>query len=453
MKLFSRLVYRIFKRKSNRYYKEQDRLFFASKSSIEKYQLKKLQKILPYVYNNNSFYRNLWDQNNVNVNIKSLKDLESFPLVTKEILRKGYKDKLLISIPYINKKNHVDKTTGSSGEPFLVTKDAECYDRHYANFRYAMKSYGLNFGDRHARLWRGKLKSGFLDKIKSKIIGKINICIYDPEHPNESALNGDRIIEIIKTIEKNKPLFLDGFVSALSIISNYMVENSIKLSYTPKFIVTGAEPLFDRDRDMIERAFNCKVVNRYGGTEFGLLGQECSSQSNSNHYLHVQSYKTYVEIIKTSKSLSEGEIVVTDLFNKAMPLIRYKSGDYGDINTDYQCACGSNTPVFTSISGRENDILKLKDGAYISSHLWHNIMKNYTWIKKYQITEKNTNNFKILFEIDRNLYSENEYKTLQKKINKILLNPKEIIWELDSKIKPGIGGKYRQCISLLKDSR
>ncbi len=123
-----------------------------------------------------------------------------------------------------------------------------------------------------------------------------------------------------------------------------------------------------------------------------------------------------IEFIKDGKNVDfgkEGEIIVTGLYNYAMPLIRYKLGDVG-IPTDEVCSCGRNWPLIKSIEGRADDYLILPSGRIISPRNI-NVIENIPGIKEYKIIQERKNLFNVLIIPDKN-YSLQTEKEVEEQI-------------------------------------
>lgn len=444
-KLLYFLPYIIFKPKVFFYLFKINNFKYLDRTEVEKHQLNRIKKIIDFAYKNNRFYQAHWQLAGVTLEINDLKDLKKFPIISKDLLREAQAKNYLTSKPFQKKRLHSDFTTGSTGQPFNVLKDLRCYNIHFAEYLSAKKYYDYELGDREIRLWRGSLSESITQKIKFLLTGKKTICIYDPMDPINSRLTEGRIDEIIDELILLKPKYIDAFVSALVLISHRLEKRKIQLTNL-KAIVTGAETLDVFDRKKIETAFGVRIFNRYGGTEFGLIGHECELQTKTDHYLHLSEFTTYFELDDQTN-----ELIITDLFNYAMPLIRYKTGDIAIFAKTF-CKCGISSAMISEIQGRANDLIVLSDKSYVSSHIWHNYFKKYNWIKKYQIIQDKIDLFTIRLDVELNCIPDDELQEIKLKVEKALMvKPKSVRWEIGlNSVKPGIGGKHQQCISNLK---
>lgn len=420
---------------------------WLSKKEIEQYQIMKLRELIEYSYHNVPFYQKLWDKNSVNREINTLEDLKKFPVVDKNMLQEAIKNGE-ISKEYVNKLKTAEivwqSTTGSSGKPFKFPVDINSENHKNGLRRRLYKWYGIDYGTKWAKFWRGSYKKNFKEKFKEYITGQYRFCIYDPKYPKETELNDDRIKFFIAELNRIKPVVIDGFPSALREISNYILKNNVKLQFEINSIVTGAELLTLEDRQIISKAFNATVFNRYGGTESSVIAHECEYQAKNEHFLHIQDDRLIVETNENK------ELIFTDLTTHSLPFIRYKNGDLVTIDKDYVCKCGRNLSMITSIEGRVNDMFILPDGGKISSHIWQNYMKKCEGIEKYQMIQENIDLVVINWIKNNSLFQEDEFRYVQKLVKNALKDCR-VIWNEVDTIEVGIGGKFRQHICKVKN--
>jgi phenylacetate-CoA ligase len=123
--------------------------------------------------------------------------------------------------------------------------------------------------------------------------------------------------------------------------------------------------LLPHERATITKAFHCEVTNQYGCEEVGLIACECETHEG----LHLNVDHLYIEFIRSDGSPAvpgeESEIVVTDLINKGMPLIRYRIEDIASPATR-TCSCGRGLPLMEKVTGRTADFLVRTDGGLVA---------------------------------------------------------------------------------------
>jgi phenylacetate-CoA ligase len=128
-------------------------------------------------------------------------------------------------------------------------------------------------------------------------------------------------------------------------------------------MIVSAEMLLPGKRKILEETFGGKVFNRYGCREVSVIASECEYHSG----LHVSADTLLVEV-EPAPNLPPGmgKILVTDLLNRSMPLIRYEIGDLASLDTTMHCPCGRSLPLIGNIQGRTSDFLRLPSGRMIA---------------------------------------------------------------------------------------
>jgi len=220
---------------------------------------------------------------------------------------------------------------------------------------YESKKSGIVRWNAHLRGWKWHgFKPGMkyvVLKSARKIVKKDN-CLY---------LIGDLTTENLKkNIEeliRFKPVHLKGYVNALFILAKYCLDNGIKLKGI-KSVTPSSENLYDFQRVIMEKAFNCKVFEEYCCNDGGACGWECEKREGIHHAME----RAIIEEVN-------GEMIVTDLWNMAMPFIRYRNGDSVKF-LHKKCSCGRELPLMR-VKGRTNDIIITNKGVITPSFLLH----------------------------------------------------------------------------------
>jgi phenylacetate-coenzyme A ligase PaaK-like adenylate-forming protein len=362
------------------YLKYIERILEGDAEHIQKYQLDQLRNIFSYGYNNTEFYRNRFDQANVNPKaINSPNDLIKFPILEKDDIRNNQKSMLSAGVA----KSDLVKTAtgGTTSSPVPLFIDKESWAKRRAATLYFFKWFNYEIGDKMAYLWGAQQDISSNNSLKQKLR---NILINRSLCLETFYLNDETMRSHYEKIVNFKPKGLQAYSTPLFLFANFLDKYKLKLNI--KNINTSAEFLYDYQREKIEQVFNTKIFNWYGARELGHIATECSEHSG----MHINVSGLFIEIIKNGKQVidEEGEIVVTDLLNKAMPLIRYRLGDIGKISTR-SCKCGSPLPILESVSGRLVDTFKKRDGSFVPGVAFPNrIINECKGIRELQIVQK-----------------------------------------------------------------
>lgn len=320
-------------------------------------QNKKLEELLEYANKNIPYYSGLFRNNT------ETPGFCEWPLIDKDLIRE--KQHEFVAKIGVNQRAKV--SGGSTGAPVTVLKDSNGMAREMAATWRGYAWAGIEIGAKQARFWgvprnaKERLRAKLIDFVCHRV--RISAFGYDQAVFKKSA----------DKINKFNPDYFYGYVSIIKDFSNF-INDVGKLRNYPRAIICTSEVLAEMDRDIIERRFNSKVYNEYGCGEVGTIAHECEYGG-----MHVNSENIIVEILDDDgKPLplgSPGEVVVTDLTNYSMPLIRYRLKDFA-VLTDKYCKCGRTLPLIEKIYGRQYDTLKNRDGKHFHGEFFLYIIED-----------------------------------------------------------------------------
>jgi phenylacetate-CoA ligase len=259
-------------------------------------------------------------------------------------------------------------------------------------------------------------------------------------------------------LHKKRPTLIFGHAHSVYLIAQFLRTESTgafthpaRPAFRPKGIITTAMVLHSWQRQTIEEVFDCPVTNRYGCEEVSLIACECERHNG----LHVNSDGVYVEILRAddtgaltrpARSGESGSIVVTDLSNRAMPIIRYQVGDVAAFSNRF-CPCGRGLPLLERIEGREADYVVTSAGNLISGiSLTENFALQVPGVVQFQIVQEALQRF--LFRLVRGPeFGPNSLKRLEELVARHFGPEVEYRCEYLERIPSEPSGKYRFCIS------
>jgi phenylacetate-CoA ligase len=217
--------------------------------------------------------------------------------------------------------------------------------------------------------------------------------------------------------------------------------------YRPRFLYSSAETLRDFMRREIEAAFGAKVHDFYGSREVGPIAAECGEGRR-----HIFVFNNHVEIADaTGRALAEGEvgrIVVTNLHNFSMPLLRYDIGDTGSLSTA-ACPCGSPLPHFVELKGRITDHFKRRDGTLVHGEYFTHLFYFRPWVKEFQVNQLAFDHVQVcvIHETEPALADVQE---IEAKVRLVMGNDCRVTWEYVDSIPRTPQGKHLFTRSLLE---
>ena len=354
-----------------------------------KYQKEQLEKLLQHAKDTVPIFSEQ----------KSL-DINDWPVTNKLTYRENY-DR---SISNLYEKSSLIQmsTSGSTGTPFVSYQNVDKKKHVNAETMFYNGEIGYKIGRRIIYL-RSIVTE--VQKSERQQFAQ-NIYLLDCHDLCDEGIK-EKLKRIVE-LSHNGGAMLMGYASTLSAFHQYFERNGYDDAEDANIygVVSGSEMLYDATRKSIEKAFKCKCVSRYANEENGFIGQD--RDENNVFYLNRAHY--YIEILKIEEDVpaDEGEIgriVLTDLFNYAMPMIRYDTGDVGAFIKKEN----SNRKVLASFGGRRVDSVTDSEGELISPHSITNKMWEYQGIKQYQFIQKSIGVYEIIMNLSSDQLDEEAF--------------------------------------------
>jgi phenylacetate-CoA ligase len=252
-------------------------------------------------------------------------------------------------------------------------------------------------------------------------------------------MSQENMFKFVDIINKEQPKLIVAYAQAMYELAKFIEENNLKIKNIGA-IITSAGTLYPFMREIIEKNFNTKVYNRYGSREVGNIACE-----EPNIEGLVITDDVFIEIVDKNGNLCqdgvEGEIIVTSLVNYAMPLIRYKIGDRGILNTTKY-----DFPILEKISGRNVNMFKKEDGTLIDGEYFTHLLYHVECIKKFQIIQNNYN-YIVIKIVKNSIEDKNDITSIENGILKAMGNNCKVDFEFVKNIEPLKSGKYVYTIS------
>ena len=332
---------------------------YFSEEKIREIQWEKIKHILNHAYNNSAYYKNRFDHDGMHPrDIKSFDDFLSIQILKKNDIHK-YREDLIVP--------NMDKyitflTSGSTGKPLQGYVNKESSEFKRACGRRSEFWAGYDLGERIYVLYGNPEKElKGLKKFKAKFRRKF---LHRTEVLNMLQVSETSMLKFAHKMQKKTPSLLWGHAHGLYLLATFLEKKGVD-DIRPKGMYSAGMVLHDFERKKVEEVFKCKLQDRYGTEELGLIATECKEQEG----LHINTDCHYVEFIgNDGKPVPAGErgfIIVTDLTNLAMPFIRYRIEDMG-IPSAKKCSCGRTQPLIEKIQGRIADFLITPEGELIS---------------------------------------------------------------------------------------
>lgn len=326
---------------------------------IDDYQNGHLRNLVQHAYDHTVYYRELFDRLHLKPSdIQSKEDLEKLPVIRKKDVAENYEK--FLAADY--KQYHPMKraTGGTTGVSFPYFNDTKSWAVNWATKMRVFDWGGYTFGDDVLGvLAGGSLVANDKLSIKNRLWRYLNNYYTMPiTHMDSATMMG-----YYEHLKSKKIKFLRGYPTAVFTFADFLKGEGLSLKLQSVF--TTAEMLYDAQRKVIEEVFQCKVFDMYGCGD----GMGHASECECHEGLHICQDASIMQIVDADgvevAAGQEGEIVLTSLFDYAMPLLRYAPGDMA-IKADCPCSCGRSMPLIKKIIGRTTDIIQLSNGRVLN---------------------------------------------------------------------------------------
>jgi phenylacetate-coenzyme A ligase PaaK-like adenylate-forming protein len=343
----------------------------------------KLQDILSHATYSIPFYKNF----------KGSTNILDFPVISKTEVKNSYKN--FISQEYHGFKKVV--TSGSTGMPFVIRQDKNKRKRNIADTIYFANKAGFRLGTKlmYIRIWDNFTKKNPISAWTQ------NIQMHDVRYWDSNIASF-----VSKIMKDQNEKGIIGYASALNTLCEYLDKNNIELgNCNISSVIAISEKLYTHTKENLEKHFGKVALSRYSNVENGIIAQQ-NLNGSTDFNINWASY--YVEVLKLENNsptdLGElGRVVVTDLFNYHMPLIRYDTGDLAYMENNLE-----DIPVFKSIEGRKLDVVYDTQGKIVPSLLIGGMLGKYPNVIQFQFIQKGKSTYVLKLKIDENFVQEKE---------------------------------------------
>lgn len=411
------------------------------RTSLDILCFNRLKSIIRHAQKTTKYYSKKFSEYGVNYNeLKTFEDIKKFPVTTKDSIRKSLTD--MFSGGYKKQSWSKSATGGTTSSPVTIYCNRKGLWHKNASSYAIDEWYGKMIGDRIVYLW-GAPQDLPIKKSLEQILRNISYQhrLMLPSVPINDSILKSHCNKIIKW----KPTFLQAYPTPLYELCLYMMKNKISFPFLKSASVT-AEPLSPKQRELIESAFGFKLFNWYGSRELSRVASECEYHDG----LHINEPSVYVEIEKNPDlPYDYGHLVITDLRNKATPLIRYKTDDIARWKVG-SCKCGRALKRIASVEGRLTDLLILPNGKrFPGVSLTNRVIKSFKEISELQIVQRELTEFLLLYTRGP-LFNNTSLEHLKKQLCTLLDENVDVTFKEVSKIPREKSGKVRFVINEMK---
>lgn len=310
--------------------------------------------IVNHAYLNSPFYRAKYDDVGFKPgDVHNRSDLAQLPPVTKrELVSAG---DTILTAPA--EQLHPSLTGGTTGQAMKFYRDRRCLAIRRGIDLATLRYYGWREGQWQGWLWGAPRDAVVPSTRKGRLIQNWAERTY---FFNAFELAADSYRRFVDLTRRHRPPFVSAYPSLAHDLALRIESGEIEPLRVPLVSLT-AEPAYPFQKEKIRQIWAGDVYERYGARDFGMAALECPEHAG----LHYFTESVYFESADCGPEMPCSTLLVTDLLNYGMPIIRYQVGDFASIDHS-PCLCGWNTPRLTNIQGRETDIVWRPDGTGVA---------------------------------------------------------------------------------------
>lgn len=367
------------RRRTLKYWRLAEESQWWPRERLEAFQWTALERLLYHAAKTCPYYHHDWASRGLTTRrLRSWDDFRLWPVITKETIRRHrLAMRTTLPLPLIAKA-----TGGSTGEPLQFDLNNDSNDRRTAMMYRGYGWAGGAPGSKQLYIW-----GGAVGRVPGWKRWKLALHHRFDRHLvlNCFEFTPSRMQDHIACWNRYHPEVVVGYTNPLYEFARY-IQQTGQTVRSPRSIIVGAEKLHDFQRQLMQQVFCAPVFETYGSREFMLIGAECERHCG----LHLSMENLLVEIVDdTGEPVppgTEGQVVITDLFNYGMPFVRYATGDRAIAGFE-NCPCGRGLSLLKQVIGRQLDILQTPDGRKIPGEFFPHLLKEFPSIRRFQVVQ------------------------------------------------------------------
>ena len=406
-----------------------------SPKQLAHYEQSRLRALLEHAAKNVSFYEKRLRQHGLTLrDLRRLKDLSFLPLTSMADLESDSKAFLARGV---QRSECVGRCRpGESAQMLRVYLSPEENETREAIGRRIEVFNGLK--GRHSclmilppnQITPTSVSLG-LGSWRERLLGGRRCCVPASETPPEQ----------LRVLQRLRPACVAAPLWVLMRLAREVREDR-PLRFRPRLLLSWGEPARASDREVLRETFGIAPTDVYRAWEFGTIAAECPQHNG----LHINFDLVHVEIIRGERAAGPGEtgeVVLTALANRTMPLIRYRVGDLATWKRD-PCTCGWQGPVLEGVHGRVENAFVLPSGTFVTSRQFEDCLDQFTNVVAYRAIQTGRRKVEVL-AVPGTLFQERTTQLLREKCLELLNNEVGVELRLVNEL-PILAGPRRQSI-------
>jgi phenylacetate-CoA ligase len=423
-------------------YKQSLPLWTADRDELAARKLVALKTMLVHAGNTSPYYREVFQRVGFDPKaVTSISDLTAVPLITKNDLNNEMSR--VLSTQFRRDELVAYTTGGSSGLTLTYYRDKRTTELRRAQDLLFNGKIGVFPGAKRAWVWGAPLDAWRQLSVKSRIRNFLS----ERAVFFHSYIGGAASIEaFLQRLNKHRPDVIFAYPNMLAVLAEYARDHKIGLRPIPKVVVT-AEGVYDWQRELFREVFGSTTYERYGAREIGTL----ASEVNCHRGLHIFEPSYVIEVVDQSgKPVAPGEmgeLIITDLYNRAMPLIRYRIGDMVTLD-ESMCGCGCTWRRISKVGGRILDLVTRPDGSRVAGQVMLDVVRDVKLKYRIQVAQMAVNTF-VIRHLETDTINSDIRNKLLESFKTYLGEEAKVEYEQVKELTYDKSGKYRWFINEL----
>jgi phenylacetate-CoA ligase len=401
-------------------------------------QLERLRQLLVYAGQHVPYYRELFASTGFRPGaLRALAELAALPPLTRFIVQE--QAERLLSDEASQRGLRRSLSGGSTGVPVKIWNDSEYRDHEEAGQWLSDMAAGRRMGSRTAYLWGPRRDLGNPDTLQVRAVNWLR----NQQWFNVYEASEARLLEFHQALQRHPPAILAAYASSVTLLASVLEAHGLKPNYPTVGLIPTAEATDETMRAMLARTFPAPVFDRYGSTELGLIAYEC----DQHHGLHLNLADNYVERLGPNADDEPGELLITQLNNYSMPLIRYEINDLALMaRQDGVCACGRTAPLIGQVVGRKGVTFVSSFGTLIHAYYFTSRVRKVPAVREFQVIQESLRELRVRV-VPGPGYAPQGFDPLREEVRRVLGPESALTVELVAQIARGPSGKAPMMLS------
>ena len=339
---------------------------------LRKRQEDGMRRLLAHAYEKVPMYRRLYDGAGFHpADFRSLDDLKSIPPLTKDLFKHTQpEERVAVGTDFA--KCRIMRTSGSTGVPLQIAFGPSDVRWQRAVAWRILFENGFRWADRTMEIRMQLQRPNTLQRLG--VAPKDWVSLLDPPQ---------RWVDVLL---KKRPEVVVGGAGTLHALAEALLERGAR--YGARLVISDSETLAPETRNLVREALECDPCDVYGLEEMSNFAWQCEYREG----FHVSDDSHIVEV--DALSGEAGPLIVTALFSRTTPMIRYKTGDCAERAVD-PCSCGRTLSLLARIHGRSVDSISLPDGRKVFWPFFHMLIGEQTHISRWRVVQTSPSHLRV----------------------------------------------------------